>query len=128
MGLISGCHWCIQAHSQKSHIAKVAIVQTTLPIAALSLSIIPVALDEKTAPFARAPSTRKPIEPVTSVVGKPMVSSFALTSFCGRVEERRRVRSSDKKCALSSSFGSDRVGPRSTPTKSSPKIFGESFP
>lgn len=47
---------------------------TTLPIAALSLSSVPVARDENTAPFPSVPSTRNPIVPVTMVVGKPMVS------------------------------------------------------
>ena len=70
---MSGCHWCIQAQSQKSHMPKVAMVTTTLPIAALSLFSVPVARDEKTAPFPSAPSTRNPIEPVTNEVGKPMV-------------------------------------------------------
>jgi len=55
---------------------KVAIEHTTLPMAALSLLSIPVALEEKTAPFERAPIRRKPIVPVTMVVGNPMVVSF----------------------------------------------------
>ena len=127
MGLISGCHWCIQAHSQKSHMAKVAIVQTTLPIAALSLSSIPVALDEKTAPFARAPSTRKPIEPVTSVVGNPMVSSFAFTSFCTCLERDGESSAETRKCALPRLGVTMRRAEESTPTNSSPKFFQRIF-
>ena len=99
MGLIRGCHWCNQAQSQKSHIPKVAMETTTLPIAALSLLNVPVARDENIAPLPSAPRTRNPIDPVKIGVGKPMVLRcftalrlcyWLSNSSCERIDSSRQ--------------------------------------
>ena len=65
---------------------KEAIPTMTFPISALSLLIIPVALEVWTAPIDSAHSKRKPMVPVMTVEGMLMVKMFAATLSFGAAE------------------------------------------